>query len=428
MSKLFLDTDDKDLDRLFSEAKRFPLLTPEREQQLDREKWEAVWQLQLSMLADTTCRAYLSRWARACSENPPEIGRFANREHYFLLRRELADLQGEKNATALGSLATPGAADHATDTQLVKDLAMPATLAVGLAETLLSQAGKADPGGVAGALLAWQAQWPKVEDPLPQGLDAITQQRLAKHVRSYMTVRDTLVSHNMRLVFSIAGGFGDKGVSFLDLVQEGTLGLIRAAEKFTFERGYRFSTYAYNWIAQSVRRCAQDTGALIRYPGHIQEQLGKLYGTRAELLTEDGRAPGDARLGQDLGLSPKKTHELLQLRNRAISLDTPRFDDEENNTLLDSTPGGPFATPESEAQQDSLKQFLLSEINRLDPAEQRVVISRWGLDQQRPQTRAEIAEQMAVSREWVRQLESSALEKLGRNEQVFAAYLDSESA
>lgn len=428
MSNLFLDTDDKDLDRLFSEAKRYPLLTPESEQRLDREKWNAVRQLELAMLADTHCRDFLSLWARACLESTPEVARFDNREDYFLIRRELTDLQGETSTAALQHLAAGLPADALPDLQLVEDLAMPATLSVGLAERLLVFADKARPNGVSAALLAWEACWPDGTSELTGPIDALTQQRLQRQVQAYICARDTLVSHNMRLVFSVAGKFGDKGVSFLDLVQEGTLGLIRAAEKFSFERGYRFSTYAYNWIAQAVRRCAQDTGALIRYPGHVQEQLGKLYGTRAQLASEDGQAPGDIRLGANLGLSAKKTHELLQLRNRAISLDTPRFDDEEGSTLLDTTPGGPFAAPENQAQQESLRHFLLTEIDRLDPAEQRVVVSRWGLDQQRPQTRAEIAEQMSVSREWVRQLESSALEKLSRNKQVFAAYLDSEPA
>ena len=252
-------------------------------------------------------------------------------------------------------------------------------------------------------------------------------QKLNDCIRLYLEERNRLIMHNLRLVYAIAGRHRGKGLAFTDLVQEGTLGLLRAAEKFQAQRGYRFSTYAYNWIQQSIRRSLTDSAGTIRYPNHVQEQLGRLYGERSRETARSGVAPSDTTLAGAAGLSLEKTRELLQLRNLALSLDTPQFDDDEGTTLLDTLPGGPFQETARDAEQASLNQRLLVEIRRLDPAEQQVVISRWGLQQGPPLSRAEIADKMSVSREWVRQLERSALEKLRRSETVNSVYRDHNS-
>jgi RNA polymerase sigma factor (sigma-70 family) len=234
------------------------------------------------------------------------------------------------------------------------------------------------------------------------------------------------VAHNQRLVYSIAGKYTSQGMPFLDLVQEGILGLIRAAEKYSYERGFRFSTYAFNWIAQAVRRGIHDSGEMIRYPGHVQEQLSRLYGERTRLIEISGEIPSDVQLAEAMAMDVDKVRQLLQLRNRAASLDAPRFDEDEGSTLIDTIESDSFLPTAGEAEQTSLKRFLARELESLEPTERQVVIGRWGLNDGRPLTRAEIADKLSVSREWIRQLEQSALNKLALNDSVHSVYLDYE--
>jgi RNA polymerase sigma factor (sigma-70 family) len=242
-------------------------------------------------------------------------------------------------------------------------------------------------------------------------------------LEKYTDARDTLTMHNLRLVYSIAGRHRGRGVNYLDLIQEGTLGLIRAAEKYEYQKGFRFSTYCFNWITQSVRRYVGDTGGMIRYPTHVQEQVSKLYRLRVDEMARTGVEPGDETLAEAAGLPLEKTRQLLQLRNIGVSLDTPQFDDDDG-TLLDSMPGGPFSATEEQAESESLHERLLTELSDLEPAERQVVVARWGLHDGPPLSRAEIADKMSVSREWERQLERSALNKLSRNANVKSAYED----
>ena len=162
---------------------------------------------------------------------------------------------------------------------------------------------------------------------------------------------------------------------------------------------------------------------MIRYPTHVQEQVSKLYRLRIELKQHTGREPSESELAQAAEIPLEKTRDLLQLRNLGVSLDAPQYDDEDS-TLLDSMPGGPFATAESDAESDSLHHCLLQEMRGLDSNERQVVIARWGLHDGPPLTRAEIADKLSVSREWVRQLERSALRKLSGNPRVRDAFED----
>jgi RNA polymerase sigma factor (sigma-70 family) len=229
--------------------------------------------------------------------------------------------------------------------------------------------------------------------------------------------------HNLRLVYSIAGRYKGRGVSYLDLVQEGTLGLIRAAEKFEFEKGFRFSTYCFNWITQAVRRYVGDVGTLIRLPTHVQEQMGRLYKEKAIEQLRTGVEPDEETLAAKLGMDIEKTRQLLQMRNLGVSLDAPRFDDDEG-TLLDTLSGEPYGGTEDSAEQASLHKFLGGAVDALEPSEQRVVVARWGLHDGPPLSRAEVADSLGVSREWVRQLERSALRKLKAQDSVKAAFAD----
>ena len=418
--------DDTDLERLYAQARRYDLLSREQEQEIDERKWAAIHGLLELMIEDPFPRHYLMRWTRSCGEPLPDKEKFGLRNHRLLLRRELTNyLPGGSHAHKITSLAEEFAKPYSAETLLnsLLELALPGSLVVGMAQALMHQGGEQHGSKVAAALQAWELHWPReyadVTAPAPAAVKA-----LADQIGRYISARDLLIMHNLRLVYTIAGRNRNKGADFLGLVQEGNLGLLRAAEKYQYKRGYRFSTYAFNWINQGVKRYLADAAGTIRYPTHVQEQLGKVYREHGRLLAHSGRPPGDTELAGSLDLPVTKTRELLQLRNFGISLETRRFEEEGGATLLDSIPGGPFAHPADDAEQASLNHRLLSEIRRLDAAEQQVVIQRWGLHQAPPLTRSEIADRMSVSREWVRQLEQSALKKLGLSEMMRAVYKD----
>ena len=418
-------SEQAELDRFFGEARRFPLLDEQREREIDGRKWSAVHDLQAAMVRDAGSRRFLEQWSAMCLCGLPDIAAFAAREHHFLLRRELTDfLPAGKRSSLMVDLHEALSADAGLPVLLrgLRALELPASLVAGLADVVAREAAEVEHAGVGGALQAWMELWPtqvRMARPAPAA-----RARLLRLLEAYLEQRNTLMMHNLRLVYAIAGRYRGKGLPLTDLVQEGTLGLLRAAEKFQAVRGYRFSTYAYNWIQQSIKRGLADSAGTIRYPNHVQEQLGRLYGKRSHEMARLGAEPGDATLASAAGLSLQKTRELLQLRNLALSLDAPQFEEDGDTTLLDSLPGGPFADTASDAEQSSLNKRLLLEIQQLEPAEQQVVISRWGLYQGPPLSRAEIADKMSVSREWVRQLERSALEKLRDNDMVRSVYLD----
>ena len=419
--------EDQDLERLYAQARLHDLLSREQEQEIDERKWASIRSLLGLLCADPFSRNYLMRWAKACCQPLPAIEEFSRREHRILLRRELVDyLPGgthDRKMTGLTEkFATASSSDVILDTLL--ELSLPATFVVGVAEAVSQHSGELAGDTVAAALTDWERHWTPEHDAETAALRFATARSLATHIRDYTKARDLLIKHNLRLVYTIAGRSRKKGAAFLDLVQEGNLGLLRAAEKFQFERGYRFSTYAFNWITQGVKRYLADSTGDIRYPSHIQEQLGKVHGERGRKLSRSGVAPLDTELADALGLTIGKTRELLQLRGFNFSLEAPRFEDEPGTTLLDTIPGGPFADPDDEAERASLNSSLLDEISRLTPSEQKVVIQRWGLRKDPPLTRTEIAEQMSVSCERVRQLEQSAIKKLRDSEAMYALYND----
>ncbi len=419
--------EDTDLERLYAQARRYDLLTPEQEREIDGRKWAAIRKLLELLIEDPFSRHFMKRWTSSCSRPLPDIERFQQRKHRALLRRELADyLPGGSAADQLAELAAKFTEPCSTEALLhcLLELSLPASLVVGMAEAVMHRRKVEVKSKVAAALIAWEGDWPR-ELPSDATLPApATVTALAFEIERYTAARDLLIMHNLRLVYTIAGRNHNRGTAFLDLVQEGTLGLLRAAEKFQFQRGYRFSTYAFNWITQGVKRHLADSTGTIRYPGHVQEQVSKVHGERARILARSGSPPGDSELARAVRLPVDKTRELLQLRNLGVSLEAPLFDDEAGGTLLDSIPGGPFGSPGEEAEQVSLNQRLLIEIQQLDQAEQHVVLRRWGLHRSPPLTRAEIADQMSVSTEWVRQLEQSALEKLRNSEIMRAVYED----
>ncbi|EAQ97911.1 RNA polymerase sigma factor, sigma-70 family [Congregibacter litoralis KT71] len=426
VESLAVETEDKDLERLFAEARRYPLLTSQQEKSIDGSKWQAVTGLQKLLVRDKVARHYLRAWSSNTALTPLDIAYFTNREHHFILRRELSNYMADgKQAdrmealhSALQKNRTPRTLD-----QRMADLDLPASLTVGIAVVVLRLDGVKLQDSVADALEQWSTFWTHTEKRPKTPLEASVREELIAHMESYSDARDTLTMHNLRLVYSIAGRYRGKGVNYLDLIQEGTLGLIRAAEKYDHSKGFRFSTYCFNWITQAIRRHVGDTGGLIRYPTHVQEQVNKLYRLRVTEKQRTGEEPGDAALAEAAGLTLEKTRDLLQLRNLGVSLDAPQFDDDDG-TLLDTMSGGPFDASESEAETESLHDRLLLEMEELDKAEREVVIARWGLHDGPPLSRAEIADRMSVSREWVRQLERAALTKLSGNERIRSAFAD----
>jgi len=416
--------DDRDLELMFAEARRYPLLTAEQEREIDSEKWQAVRALHHLFASDAALTSYCHNFFQQCLDNPPEIGRFANREQHFVLRRELAAYfsdgdYAEQTKAVVKSLVT--AKTVKTRCARLSDLNLPASLTVGMAVAMLRRSGGQFPDSVADAIATWERQWIPPVMPLAPERDTLKVQRT--YLNAYTRARDALVMHNLRLVYSIAGRYKGRGVSYLDLVQEGTLGLIRAAEKFEFEKGFRFSTYCFNWITQAVRRYVGDVGTLVRFPTHIQEQMGKLYREKAIEHARTGVEPDEETLAAKVGMDVDKTRHLLQLRNLGVSLDAPRFEDDEG-AMIDTIAGEPYGTTEGHAEQASLHRFLAEAVDSLENSERRVVIARWGLHEGPPLSRAEIADSMGVSREWVRQLERSALKKLKGQAAIQAAYDD----
>ncbi len=424
MNPRHADIDEKQLETLFEQARRYPLLNAEQERATDTMKWEAVHSIRKMLLSRAAGRRLALVVASNILDNPPEIERIAQRDQYFVLRRELSHFTTRgKNREQLQAfvalLHVP--AERGQLQAAAAELAWSASLWVGLANLLSRLAGRSNPCVVADALSSWQNSWP-----------AKTSLRIARErdlddlnaaLGRFNDARDTLTLHNLRLVYTIAGRHTGRGVPLADLIQEGTLGLIRAAEKFEYAKGYRFSTYCFNWISQSVRRAVGDTGALIRYPTHVREQVNKLYVTREKLMQDTGRAPSDALLAETTGLSTEKTRSLRQLRNFSTSLDTPLYDDGET-TLEEQLPAREEYNSNRLAEQQSLHRSLVREISRLDDNEQRIVMARWGLHDGPPLSRAELADMLSVSREWIRQLEVSALEKLSHNDMVRAMFAD----
>mgnify|MGYP001821738813 CR=1 FL=1 len=418
--------DETELERLFAQARRYDLLSREQEQEIDERKWQAVTAMLALLIKDPFSRHYLMRLASACRSPLPEIDQFQQRLHRTLLRRELGEyLPGGKQAKKTDRLTQQFSQPYCEASLLAcfTEMSLPTSLIVGIAETVM-HSGQSD---ITAALEAWERYWPRQYADV-SATTAATVQALEEQIKLYLCARDLLIKHNLRLVYTIVGRNRDKGVPFLDLVQEGNLGLLRAAEKFQFTRGYRFSTYAFNWITQRVKRSLVNAAGTIRYPIHVQTQLGQVHGERARMHATLGRAPGDTELAESLELSVEKTRELLQLRNLGVSLDAPRFEDDEGTTLLDSLPGGPFARPAANAEQASLHDKLVNELRHLSKAEKNVVMLRWGLDTAMPLSRAEIADKLSVSKEWVRQLEASALKKLRESESVQDVYRDHTSS
>jgi len=223
--------------------------------------------------------------------------------------------------------------------------------------------------------------------------------------------REHLITANSRLVISVAKKYMGRGVPFLDLIQEGNIGLIRAAKKFDYRRGHKFSTYATWWIRQAVTRAIADQGRTIRVPVHMGDQINRLLRTSHQLTQLLGRDPTTQELADSLRVTPKKVENMIQVARRPISLETPT-DDEEDSILSDFIPDDESPAPTEVVTNSLLREQLRDVLHTLPPREVRILQLRYGLHDGQSYTLEEVGRKMGVTRERVRQIEAQALSRL----------------
>jgi RNA polymerase primary sigma factor len=242
-------------------------------------------------------------------------------------------------------------------------------------------------------------------------VDSELRDELRWHIQDGWDAREHLISANARLVISVAKKYMGRGVPFLDLIQEGNIGLMRAAKKFDYTRGYKFSTYATWWIRQAVTRAIADQGRTIRVPVHMGDQVSRMLRIQHQLKQKFGRDPTMEEVAEALDVPPKKVEEMIQLARHPLSLQMP-IGEEDDDVLGDFIEDDASPAPDETAANNLLHEQLASILDSLPPREARILQLRYGLLDGQYLTLNEVGQKMGVTRERVRQIEAQALRRL----------------